>query len=69
MKKQLNTKAIITCPKCGFKKEEPMPTNACQHFYKCTVCNEKISPLKGDCCVFCSYADSKFPPKQLEKLT
>ena len=24
--------SIITCPECGHKKEETMPTNACQYF-------------------------------------
>jgi len=60
----IKTTANLTCPKCGFKKEEQMPTNACQHFYKCSNCGEVIKPKKGDCCVFCSYADSNCPPKQ-----
>ena len=29
--------SIITCPKCGHKKEEEMPTNACQFFYVCEI--------------------------------
>lgn len=66
MNKNIKTTATITCPKCGFKKEEEMPTNACQHFYKCTKCNEVLKPKEGECCVFCSYADSKCPPKQAE---
>lgn len=60
------TKAIISCPLCGFKKEEEMPTEACQHFYKCSNCDEMLSPKKNDCCVFCSYSDSICPPKQVE---
>lgn len=32
--------SMITCPKCGFKKEEVMPTNACMRFYTCINCNE-----------------------------
>lgn len=66
MDKQLKTTASITCPKCNFKKEEQMPIDACQHFYKCSSCGEILKPKKGECCVFCSYADSKCPPKQLE---
>ena len=27
--------SIITCPHCGYSKEETMPTDACQYFYKC----------------------------------
>jgi len=63
----MKTKATITCPKCGFKKEEEMPADACQHFYKCSNCGEVLKPKEGECCVFCSYADSKCPTKQLEK--
>ncbi|MFX8953763.1 GDCCVxC domain-containing (seleno)protein, partial [Acinetobacter baumannii] len=25
--------SVITCPNCGHKKEETMPTDACQFFY------------------------------------
>jgi len=45
-----------------------MPTNACQHFYKCTNCGEMLKSKEEDCCVFCSYADSKCPPEQEEAL-
>jgi len=47
--------SIITCPHCGFQKEETMPTDACQYFYKCTNCGQRLQPKAGDCCVFCSY--------------
>jgi hypothetical protein len=56
--------ARITCPVCGFTKVEAMPADACQHFYRCEGCGELLKPLTGDCCVFCSYADSVCPPKQ-----
>ncbi|MEX0896350.1 MAG: GDCCVxC domain-containing (seleno)protein [Patescibacteria group bacterium] len=62
----MQTKATITCPKCGCQKKEDMPTNACQHFYTCENCGETLKPIKGECCVFCSYADSQCPPQQLE---
>jgi len=26
--------STITCPNCGFQKEDIMPTDACQYFYK-----------------------------------
>ena len=54
----------ITCPKCGFSKEETMPTNACQFFYECENCKVMLKPLAGDCCVFCSYGMVKCPPIQ-----
>lgn len=66
MNKQITTIASLTCPKCGELQTAKMPTNACQHFYKCQGCGEMLKPKEGDCCVFCSYADSKCPSKQLE---
>ncbi len=59
--------AILTCPDCGFKERVEMPTNACQHFYRCQGCEKVLKPKQGDCCVFCSYADVKCPPQQLEE--
>ena len=56
--------ATITCPVCGRQARETMPENACRHFYRCTGCGEMLKPLPGDCCVFCSYADTVCPPKQ-----
>lgn len=41
-----------------------MPTEACQFFYECKGCGEVLKPLKGDCCVYCSYGDIKCPPVQ-----
>ena len=45
----------ITCPKCGHKKKETMPTDACVFFYECENCIDLLKPLQGDCCVYCSY--------------
>jgi rubredoxin len=61
-----NLESVIKCPKCGFKKKETMPMKYCQIFYKCTNCQTILKPKEGDCCVFCSYADEKCPPKQEE---
>ena len=60
------TKSILTCPDCGYKKEEEMPIDACQHFYTCTDCRTFLKPKSGDCCVFCSYGTIPCPPKQTE---
>ena len=49
--------SIITCPKCGFQKEENMPADACQYFYECPKCKSILKPNAGDCCVFCSYGN------------
>lgn len=62
--KQTILKSTITCPECGFKKEEIMPTDACAFFYKCNSCNTILKPLKGDCCVYCSYGTVKCPSIQ-----
>ncbi|MFT5225906.1 MAG: hypothetical protein ACI8XX_001658 [Polaribacter sp.] len=58
--------STITCPQCGFSKKETMPTDACLWFYECEDCGERIKPLPGDCCVFCSYGNTPCPPIQLE---
>ncbi len=65
MVKQVKTEASLTCPKCGMAQSATMPTDACQYFYRCLKCGEMIKPKKGDCCVFCSYADTKCPSKQI----
>lgn len=54
----------IRCPKCGTEKDEEMPTNACQYFYDCSGCGALLKPLKGDCCVFCSFGTVACPPIQ-----
>lgn len=60
----MELQATITCPRCGGVSTETMPTNACQYFYDCRHCGELLRPLRGDCCVFCSYADVACPPMQ-----
>lgn len=57
--------SVITCPVCGHKQQETMPTNACQYFYVCINCKNRIKPKEGDCCVFCSYGSVKCPPMQI----
>ncbi len=64
MATEIQLQSVITCPHCGFSKEETMPENACQYFYECTNCGQLLKPKKGDCCVFCSYGTVKCPPKQ-----
>jgi hypothetical protein len=64
MNKQIQLISTVTCPECGFSKEETMPTDSCQFFYECTNCGKLIKPKKGDCCVFCSYGTIKCPPIQ-----
>lgn len=59
--------STITCPICGFSKEEVMPTDSCQFFYECENCKIVLKPQKGDCCVFCSFGSVKCPPIQSNK--
>lgn len=59
------TKSIITCPNCGFQKEETMPENSCCFFYECKNCHVVLKPKNGYCCVFCSYGTVNCPPVQM----
>ncbi len=67
MKKEIKLKSVITCPACGFEKEETMPEDSCQFFYECENCKTILKPLKGDCCVFCSYGSVSCPPVQTNR--
>ena len=55
--------SVLTCPKCGHRRRETMPKDACQFFYECRSCGELLRPLPGDCCVFCSYGSVGCPPR------
>lgn len=63
---KIQTKANLKCPFCKKEQTVKMPEAGCQYMYKCQYCGKIITARKGDCCVFCSYADTKCPPKQLE---
>ncbi|NJO36616.1 MAG: hypothetical protein HC871_02085 [Rhizobiales bacterium] len=56
--------STITCPKCGHRETETMPTDACQWFYDCKGCRALLRPKPGDCCVYCSYGTVPCPPIQ-----
>jgi hypothetical protein len=60
-----NFSSVLTCPKCGSRRRETMPSDACRFFYECRSCGNVLRPLPGDCCVFCSYGSVKCPPVQL----
>ncbi|HZJ59007.1 MAG TPA: GDCCVxC domain-containing (seleno)protein [Chitinophagaceae bacterium] len=63
-KREIILRSIITCPCCGYQKEEEMPTDSCRYFYECEKCKTILKPAKGDCCVFCSYGSVPCPPVQ-----
>ncbi|HEY4789200.1 MAG TPA: GDCCVxC domain-containing (seleno)protein [Bacteroidales bacterium] len=67
MLNEIIIQSVITCPNCGFKKEETMPTESCQFFYECEDCKTLLKPKEGDCCVFCSYGSTPCPSIQLNK--
>lgn len=58
------TQSTLTCPHCNKTTEMEMPTDACQYFFDCPECKSVIKPLKGDCCVYCSYGTEPCPPIQ-----
>ena len=59
--------SILTCPECAHKSTEQMAQDACLYFFECPGCGQLLKPLKGDCCVFCSYGSVACPPIQAEK--
>ena len=64
MNNQTAMTSEITCPKCGHKKMETMPTDVCVIKYTCQKCKAELYPKTGDCCVFCTYGTHKCPSKQ-----
>ena len=66
---QVQLQSTLTCPQCEGASKETMPLDACQYFYDCKQCGAVLKPLKGDCCVFCSYADVPCPPIQEARAT
>jgi hypothetical protein len=56
--------STLTCPRCGYAREETMPVDACLFFWDCPGCGARLSPKAGDCCVFCSYGSVPCPPVQ-----
>lgn len=59
--------STLTCPNCGYKKTEIMPTDSCVYFYDCENCKQVLKPNKGDCCVYCSFGSIACPPIQAGK--
>src|SRR5437868_14104163 len=60
----MQLESTLTCPSCGHRSVETMPTDACLFFYDCKGCRMRLKPLAGDCCVFCSYGSVPCPPVQ-----
>ena|SRR6266446_6636974 len=58
----MQLESTLTWPQCSFQATETMSTDACQFFYACRGCRQKLKPLEGDCCVFCSCGSVPCPP-------
>ena len=57
--------SVITCPFCGFGKQERMPDFTRVGVYECPRCGEVLMPKrKTDCCVFCAYGSVRCPSRQ-----
>ena len=57
----------ITCPECGSKSTEVLPTDVCTIIYTCENCKTELTPKDGDCCVFfCTCGTQKHPSMQDE---
>lgn len=64
MNDAVRLESTLTCPECGHRSTERMPTDACVYFHQCAGCGALLRPRPGDCCVFCSYGDVPCPPQQ-----
>ena len=49
---EVQLQSCLTCPKCGHRSLENMPTNACVISYVCDNCHERLKPLPDDCGVY-----------------
>lgn len=56
--------SVFTCPVCGKRSRDQMPTDASVCRYRCTKCNAMITPIPGRCCIYCSYGDRRCPYRQ-----
>ncbi|MFP6714423.1 MAG: GDCCVxC domain-containing (seleno)protein [Alphaproteobacteria bacterium] len=60
----IQLRSVITCPACGFGKDEGMPVDFCVLLYTCGGCDVTLRPATGDCCVFCTFGSIPCPPNQ-----
>jgi len=67
MTREIILESTITCPHCGHRATETMPTDACQYYYECRGCGAMLQPKYGDCCVYCSFGTVPCPPIQQQR--
>jgi len=65
----ISEESTITCPYCGHRQTETMPTDFCLFYYECQGCGQMLRPKQGDCCVFCSHGTVACPPIQEARRT
>lgn len=61
------TDCIMTCPKCGTKKDAEMPTAYQERQYTCEACHAKLTVADDECCVFCAYSNMLCPIQQQKR--
>lgn len=58
--------STLTCPACGHRETETMPTDHCRIVHECAGCHAVLRPGPGECCVFCAHGSVPCPPVQAE---
>ncbi len=56
----------ISCPYCNHKMTAKMSQTSIHFLHECNNCHKILKPVKGHCCIFCSYGDIKCPNTQKE---
>jgi hypothetical protein len=59
--------SVITCPLCGFAKNETMVAGIRRFFYECPRCRTLLRPKAGGCCAFCAFGSIPCPTTQMER--
>jgi hypothetical protein len=57
----MQLQSILTCPKSATRPSRRWQLMHASFFYDCKGCGERLKPLAGDCCVFCSYGSVPCP--------
>jgi len=63
----MELQSTITCPMCNYAATETMAVDACQYVYDCRRCGYQMKPIRGKCCVFCSYGSMPCPSIQKDR--
>jgi hypothetical protein len=63
----MELQSTITCPMCKYAATETMAVDACRYVYDCRRCGYQMKPIRGKCCVYCSYGSTPCPPIQKDR--